>query len=268
MVATLTHTTESQEVWHIATPRMPSQAQIRSQLRAAQRKAEAQIRSEMNRAERQFERDLKAAQRKAEAQAQRDAKEWQRKTQEELDRQAKKWERDTAQKLRTARPRVTYTTTERRYLAPVEEQATLQAETHPERRDVFLCHAWGDREGAARDLYDYLESYGVDVWFSEKDVALGANLIREIDRGLKMSRIGVVLVTPNMIKSLASQGIADKELSALLATDRVIPVTHNTTFEALREESLLRASRSGLSTEGSSLDEVAVKIANAVRPGE
>ena len=59
------------------------------------------------------------------------------------------------------------------------EQAPL-----PDLRDVFLCHAWDDRQGAAKELHDLLESRGVRVWFSEKDVALGTPLLREIDRGL------------------------------------------------------------------------------------
>lgn len=233
------------------TPRMPSQAQMRAQMRAAERNLNSEMRSAARKAERDIEREMKTAQRKAQAQ---------------LDRDLKKWERDTNRKLQAARPKVTYTTTERRYLAPIEEQSARQAVEHPERRDVFLCHAWGDREGAAAELHDLLESYGVSVWFSEKDVALGTNLIREIDRGLKMSRIGLVLVTPAMLVSLAGQGIADKELSALLATDRVIPVVHGTTFDALRDESPLLASRSGLNTDETSLTEVAVKVANAVRP--
>ena len=233
------------------TPRMPSQAQIKSQMRAAERKFNTEVRSAVRKAERDADREMKAAQRKAQAQ---------------LDRDLKKWERDTNRKLQAARPKVTYTTTERRYLAPIEEQAARQAVEHPERRDVFLCHAWGDREGAALELHDRLESYGVSVWFAEKDVALGSNLIREIDRGLKMSRIGLVLVTPAMLTSLAGQGIADKELSALLATDRVIPIVHGTSFDALRDESPLLASRSGLNTDDSSLTAIAVKVANAVRP--
>lgn len=218
----------------MATPRMPSQAQIRSQMRSAQRKAERQI----NQA-------VKSAERKA---------------QTEMNRELKKWERDTNRKLQAVRPKVTYTTTERRVLAPVTEQAAVQAETHPERRDVFLCHAWDDREAAAKELHDLLESYGVDVWFSEKDVALGTTLMRSIDKGLKMLRIGVVLVTPAMLRSLASEGVADadKELAVLLATERVIPVVHDTTFEALLDESPMLASRAGLSTAESSLADVAV----------
>lgn len=112
-------------------------------------------------------------------------------------------------------------------------------------------------------MYDLLKSNDATVWFSEKDVGLGKPLIREIDRGLANSRVGIVLVTPALLKSLKSEGIADKELSALLATDRVIPVAHGTTFEALREVSPLLASRSGLSTADSSMELVATKIAAA-----
>ncbi len=101
------------------------------------------------------------------------------------------------------------------------------------------------------------------MWFSEKDVPLGTLLIREIDKGLRNSRIGIVLVTPALLKSIEQERIAEKELSALLATDRVIPVAHGTTFEALREVSPLLASRSGLSTADSSLAEVAAKVAAA-----
>ncbi len=151
---------------------------------------------------------------------------------------------------------MSYTAAERRTLEPVRREAEQQARSHPERRDLFLCHAWDDRLGAAKKLHDLLESLDVTVWFSEKDVGLGKSLIREIDKGLRQSRIGIVLVTPALFTSLEAEGVADKELSALLATDRVIPVAHGTTFEALRDVSPLLAARSGLSTEGSSLEDV------------
>ena len=50
------------------------------------------------------------------------------------------------------------------------------AKQQPEFRDVFLCHAWDDRQGAAKELHDLLESRGVSVWFSEKDVGIGVPL--------------------------------------------------------------------------------------------
>lgn len=77
-----------------------------------------------------------------------------------------------------------------------------------------------------------------------------------------MSRVGIVLVTPALLASLKAQGVADKELSALLATDRVIPIAHGTTFETLREVSPLLAARSGLTIdENLSMKDAAEKIA-------
>ncbi len=88
-------------------------------------------------------------------------------------------------------------------------------------------------KGAAKELHDLLESLGVSVWFSEKDVASGTPLLREIDRGLAKSRVGIVLVTPLLLRRLPAEGIADKELSALLARDLLVPVVHDSTYEAL-----------------------------------
>jgi TIR domain len=131
-------------------------------------------------------------------------------------------------------------------------------------RDVFLCHAWDDRRGPAKELHDLLESLGVSVWFSEKDVVLGSPLLREIDKGLAKSRVGIVLVTPALLRRLQGEGIADKELSALLARDLLVPVVHDTTYEALREVSPPLGSRSGLNTAEDAMADVAGKLAELV----
>lgn len=170
--------------------------------------------------------------------------------------------------LRGGRGSVAYSATEWRTVEPLTQKAEEVMRAYPDRRDLFLCHAWDDRQEAAKEFCDLLLSFGASVWFSEKDVGLGKSLLREIDRGLANSRIGIVLVTPAMLTSLAAEGIADKELSVLLATDRVIPVTHSTTFEALRDVSPMLAARSGLSTGESSMRDVASKVAAAAAAEE
>jgi len=119
-------------------------------------------------------------------------------------------------------------------------------------------------EGPQKELHDLLESLGVSVWFSEKDVVLGSPLLREIDKGLAKSRVGIVLVTPALLRRLQGEGIADKELSALLARDLLVPVVHDTTYEALREVSPLLGSRSGLNTAEDAMANVAGKLAELV----
>lgn len=158
---------------------------------------------------------------------------------------------------------VFYTPAEVQALTPIRRTIENLA-TVPDLRDVFLCHAWDDRQGVAKELHDLLVSNGVSVWFSEKDVTLGVPLMRAIDKGLANSRIGLVLVTPALIRRLPQEGIADKELSALLARDQLVPIVHNTTYEALREVSPLLASRTGLSTAEETIAEIAAKLGELV----
>ncbi|WP_431836562.1 toll/interleukin-1 receptor domain-containing protein [Cellulomonas sp. Y8] len=159
---------------------------------------------------------------------------------------------------------MTYTPEEVRALTPVRRTVELGVRQGPDLRDVFLCHAWDDRQGAAKELHDLLEAEGVSVWFSEKDIVLGQPFVREIDKGLAKSRTGLVLVTPALLQRVSNQGISDKELSELLARDLLIPVVHNTTYQALRNVSPMLASRNGLNTADDSMATVAKKIAELV----
>ncbi|SDQ15029.1 TIR domain-containing protein [Pseudovibrio sp. Tun.PSC04-5.I4] len=157
-----------------------------------------------------------------------------------------------------------YTPEQVQALTPVRESVENLAVSQPDLRDVFLCHAWDDRQGSAKELHDLLEARGVRVWFSEKDLGLGVPMMRAIDKGLVNSRIGIVLVSPAMLRRLPAEGVADKELSALLRRERLIPVIHETTYEELEQVSLLLASRAGLSTTEETMAEVATKIAELV----
>lgn len=156
-----------------------------------------------------------------------------------------------------------YTAEEVRALTPIRE--TVEKRAHlPDLRHIFLCHAWDDRQGAAKELYDLLIQRNVSVWFSENDIGLGEPFLRAIDKGLAKSRIGIVLVTPALLKRLPAAGVADKELSVLLARDQLVPIVHNTTYEALREVSPMLASRNGLDTAEESMINVAAKLAELV----
>lgn len=170
---------------------------------------------------------------------------------------------------RTARPKwaragsnVWYTPAEVQELEPV--RANVEKQASLDLRDIFLCHAWDDRQGAAKDLYNLLKTRGVNVWFSEEDIRLGVPFLREIDRGLAKSRIGIVLVTPSFLKRIQGESIADKELSVLLQQGQLVPIMHGTTFDALREVSPMLASRNGLSTTEDSMADVATKLADLV----
>ncbi|CAI8922886.1 TIR domain protein [Pseudomonas sp. IT-P258] len=159
---------------------------------------------------------------------------------------------------------VPYTFAQVQSLTPIRQTVETRAATQPDLRDVFLCHAWDDRQGSAKELHELLVAVGVKVWFSEKDLGLGVPMMRAIDKGLANSRIGLVLVTPALLTRLPKESVADKELSVLLAGNQLIPIVHNTTYEALRNVSPLLASRSGLDTGEDSMAVIAAKIAELI----
>ena len=159
---------------------------------------------------------------------------------------------------------VLYTPVQVVSLTPVREAVEREAAARPDLRDCFLCHAWDDRQGAAKQLHDLLEAAGVRVWFSEKDLGLGVPMMRAIDKGLAASKIGLVLVTPALLARLPKEGVADKELSTLLQGNRLVPIVHGTTYTALRDVSPMLASRSGLDTSEDTMAVVATKIAELV----
>lgn len=134
----------------------------------------------------------------------------------------------------------------------------------PDYRQIFLCHAWDDRHGAAKELNDLLVASGISVWFSETSIKLGEPFLRAIDKGLAMSQVGIVLVTPALLERLPAQGTADKELSVLLARDQLVPIVHKTTYAALRDVSPMLASRNGLDTAEMPMTDIAAKLAELV----
>lgn len=171
---------------------------------------------------------------------------------------------------RSARPRwspahslVSYTSDEvaalDRYRSKVEAVGP-RAESY----DLFLCHAWDDRREAATELHDLLEGEKVSVWFSERDIVLGQPFMREIDKGLAKTRIGLVLITPALLERIESGGVSEKELSELLSRDLLIPVAHGVTYDEIRSVSPLLGSRNGLSTDEDSMEDIAKKIAELV----
>lgn len=70
------------------------------------------------------------------------------------------------------------------------------------------------------------------------------------------------------MKRVQNEGVAEKELSALLATDQLVPIVHNTTYDELRDVSPLLGSRNGLDTQEDTMENIAKKLAELVTVNE
>lgn len=157
---------------------------------------------------------------------------------------------------------VSYTPQQVRDLQPVRI-ATLARTV--QQNDVFLCHAWPDRQGPAKDVHELMLDRDLSVWFSEVSLRPGTDMRVAIDRGLVSSRMGIVLVTPAMLEKLSTdRSIASNELSALLRRSLLVPIMHGTTFEELDQVTPTLASRGGFSTAEEPMESIIEKIAELV----
>ncbi len=97
--------------------------------------------------------------------------------------------------------------------------------------DVFISHATEDKASIARPLSEHLRSLGYSVWFDEFELRLGDSLRKKIDEGLKSSKYGIVILSPNFFE----KNWTEYELSSLVAIEVqygrkvIIPIWHNVT---------------------------------------
>jgi len=104
--------------------------------------------------------------------------------------------------------------------------------------DVFISHAWEDKEDIARPLAEALRRKGLRVWYDEFTLRVGDSLRHSIDHGLANSRYGVVILSPSFFAKEWPQKELDGLVAREVSGERVIlPVWHNITADQIREYS-------------------------------
>lgn len=116
--------------------------------------------------------------------------------------------------------------------------------------DVFICHASEDKEDFVKPLAEALIVRGLKVWYDEFELNLGDSLRRSIDRGLRDSRFGIVVLS----HSFFSKEWPQRELDGLAARETsggekiILPIWHNITKEEVLHYSPSLADRVAISS--------------------
>lgn len=132
--------------------------------------------------------------------------------------------------------------------------------------DVFISHAWEDKESFARPLAKALEAKGLRVWFDEFTLRVGDRLRRSIDHGLANSRYGVVILSPYFFGKEWPQKELDGLVQRESAGEKVIlPVWHNISAEQIKGYSPTLADRIAVSSERG-LEHVVSELLKVIRP--
>jgi uncharacterized protein YuzE/uncharacterized protein with HEPN domain len=154
------------------------------------------------------------------------------------------------------------------------EPALQAVASDGDRRDVFISHATEDKDAIARPLAEELRSRGVSVWFDEYEVGLGDSLRRKIGDGLRHSRAGVVILSPNFFAKEWTQYELDGLTARQIAGEEnvILPVWHDVGIDEVREYSAPLAdlvaarSASGVATVAENILRVLNRLAAGDRP--
>jgi hypothetical protein len=136
------------------------------------------------------------------------------------------------------------------------------------RFDAFISHASEDKADIVRPLAERLARYGANIWYDEFALRLGDSLVAKIDEGLANSAFGVIIISPAFL----GKKWPDYERHGLTARDVragggiLIPVWHNVTVDQVAEFSPTLAQRFAVSTGDMSLNEIALRVLQVIRP--
>lgn len=132
--------------------------------------------------------------------------------------------------------------------------------------DVFVSHAWEDKEEVARPLVLALRERGVKVWFDDFSLRIGDSLRRSIDRGLASSRFGLVVLSPSFIAKGWTGYELDGMVSRSVSKEQVLlPIWHKLSHAEVMAYSPSLADKVARNTTSHAIDDIADEIAEVVR---
>ena len=152
-------------------------------------------------------------------------------------------------------------------LSSSPSSANLYNQTDESEYDVFISHASEDKEPFVEELVQALRDRGVSVWYDTLNISWGDSLRTQIDKGLKKSTYGIVILSENYIK----KGWTQYELEGLFNIEMtkgktILPIWHNITKQQVMDFSATLAGRKALTTAIMTANEIAdtfVKLINS-----
>ena len=140
-----------------------------------------------------------------------------------------------------------------------------------EEYDVFVSHAYEDKESFVDEFVEALRNQGLKVWYDTDKLKWGDSMREKIDRGLAKSKYGVVILSPNYIAE--HKYWTKAELNGLFQVETVngktiLPIWHNLTKKQVVEYSPIIADRKAMTTASMTPEEIAAELKELFAPDD
>jgi hypothetical protein len=131
--------------------------------------------------------------------------------------------------------------------------------------DVFISHSSEDKEGFVRPLVDELKKLNIKVWYDEFELQIGDSLRVSLDKGLRNSKYGIVVLSTSFFNRNWTQyelnSFVSREMNGMKV---ILPIWHKVTKNEVQNFSLSLADKVALNSSISSIKQIAEQISKII----
>lgn len=129
--------------------------------------------------------------------------------------------------------------------------------------DVFVSHAWEDKETFVDEFVQELRARDIKVWYDTSRMKWGDSMRSKIDEGLSHSKFGVAVLSPDYIAE--GKYWTKAELNGLFQLESIngktlLPIWHNLTKKQVIEFSPIIADKLAMTTATMTPSEIAEEL--------
>ena len=129
--------------------------------------------------------------------------------------------------------------------------------------DVFISHATEDKGSFVDEFVDELKKLGIKVWYDTTEIKWGDSMRKRIDDGLRKSKFGIAVLSPNYIAD--GKYWTKAEFDGLFQLESIngktlLPIWHNLTKQKVMEFSPIVANKKAMTTAMMTAKEIAIEL--------
>ena len=129
--------------------------------------------------------------------------------------------------------------------------------------DVFVSHAWEDKADFVEAFVQALKDREIKVWYDKSKIKWGDSMRARIDDGLRKSKFGVAILSPNYIAE--GKYWTKAELDGLFQMESIngktlLPIWHNLTKKQVMDYSPILASKLAMTPATMTAEEIADEL--------
>ncbi len=115
--------------------------------------------------------------------------------------------------------------------------------------DVFISHAYEDKNSFTNELAVALKDRGLKVWYSGFELKLGDSITNSVNKALKNAQFAIVVISPVYLEKQWAMNELHGLFNQPSERKRLLPILHNISMDEIKIHLPLLADRYAISTD-------------------